>query len=440
MVRFWKLLVFFSNIFTKTKKCCIIFVINHDRQVQALFTLIIVDDELYMLDILKKMLNWEEYGFTLSAVFSNPEEAMEYIDKNKVDVVLTDISMPGINGIDIAKHCFYHHTGTTVVFLSAFTDFEYARKGIQYKIFSYLTKPVSQSALIQVFSELYTKLNAGKFKTQFADKSANSVMRECFIRMISEDFDLKNISDTLNEVGINVVLNTAMFATISFKIENSAEYFAQTWKHGRVRFTEALEQIVNNEIFCGYSGLTYFYDTGFDVFLISRLHTDENNFRSFVSDYGENLESTLSDCLHIDVVSSDISIFPNSAVLKKYSSTHQGKKHNSQSDKELMFSQVAEYVGKHFNENISLNDAAAQVGFNPAYFSSLFKQYYGMNFVEYMTNIRIKAAKELLVGSNTKISTIPGLIGLSDLSHFSKSFKAATGYSPSEYRKKYGKL
>ena len=100
-----------------------------------------------------------------------------------------------------------------------------------------------------------------------------------------------------------------------------------------------------------------------------------------------------------------------------------------------MFSQVAEYVGKHYKENISLNDAAAQIGFNPTYFSSLFKQYYGMNFVEYMTNIRIKAAKELLVGTNTKISTIPGLIGLSDLSHFSKSFKAATGYSPSEYKK-----
>ena len=158
-----------------------------------MFSLIIVDDEQYMVNVLKKMLNWGEYGFKLTAVFSNPAEAMEYIDKNKVDVVLTDISMPGINGIDIAKHCFYHHTGTTVVFLSAFTDFEYARKGIQYKIFSYLTKPVSQSALIQVFSELYTKLNAGKFKTQFADKSANSVMRECFIRMISEDFDLKNI-------------------------------------------------------------------------------------------------------------------------------------------------------------------------------------------------------------------------------------------------------
>ncbi len=106
-----------------------------------MFSLIIVDDEQYMLEILKKILNYAEYGFELTAVFANPDEAIEYIDNNKVDVVMTDISMPGVNGIDIAKHCFYHHPKTTVIFLSAFTDFEYARKGIQYKVFSYITNP-----------------------------------------------------------------------------------------------------------------------------------------------------------------------------------------------------------------------------------------------------------------------------------------------------------
>lgn len=405
-----------------------------------MFSLIIVDDEQYMVNVLKKMLNWGEYGFKLTAVFSNPAEAMEYIDKNKVDVVMTDISMPVTNGIEIAKHCFYHHPETSVIFLSAFTDFEYARKGIQYKIFSYMTKPISQSALIQTFSELYTKLTADRFKTQFIGESANSVIRECFIRISSGEFDLNAISDELTKVGINVKLDTAMFSIVSFNIKNSSEYFAETWKHGRVRFVKALEQIVNAEIFCGYSGLTYFYDNGFDVFLISRLHTDENNFKNFVSDYAESLHNTLADCLHIDAVTENIRIFHNISSLKTCSLLQTNKRHHNQSDRERLFSQVTEYVEKHYNENISLNDTAASIGFNSTYFSSLFKQNYGVTFVEYITNIRIKAAKELLINSDTKISAIPALIGLSDFSHFSKIFKAATGCSPSEYRKKYGKL
>lgn len=405
-----------------------------------MFSLIIVDDEQYMLEILKKILNYAEYGFELTAVFANPDEAIEYIDNNKVDVVMTDISMPGVNGIDIAKHCFYHHPKTTVIFLSAFTDFEYARKGIQYKVFSYITKPVSQSALIQVFSELYTKLNAKGFKSQFISKSANSVIRECFIRMMSGEFELDKIYEILTNVGIDVDLNTAMFANISFDIANSDDYFVKTWKHGRIRFVKALEQIVNSEIFCGYSGLTFFYDNGFDVFLVSRMHTDEGNFKSFVDDYADNLCSNLFDCLHIDAAAADIKLFPNIGSLKESFGDLADKKHNAKSDKEWLFSQVAEYVEKHYSENITLNTVAAKIGFNSAYVSSLFKQYYGVNFVEYMTNIRINAAKELLISSDTKISTIPALIGLTDLSHFSKSFKSATGCSPSEYRKKYGKM
>ena len=405
-----------------------------------MFSLIIVDDEPYMIDILKKILNYEEYGFELTAVFSNPSEAVDYINNNKVDVVMTDIAMPDTSGIDIAKHCFYHHPKTTVIFLSAYTDFEYARKGIQYKVFSYITKPVSQSALIQVFSELYTRLNAGEFKSQFISKTSNSVIRECFISMLSGEFELDRLYELLTNVGIDVDLNTAMFATVSFSIENSSDYFTNTWKHGRIRFVKALEQIVNSEIFCGYSGLTFFYDDGFDVFLVSRLHTNESNFQSFIGDYADNLQNTLYDCLHTVTAAGDIKIYPNIDALKENAGTPAEKKHNVKSDKEWLFSQVAEYVEKHYNENITLNTVAAKIGFNSAYVSSLFKQYYGVNFVEYMTNIRINAAKELLIGSNTKISTIPALIGLSDLSHFSKSFKAATGCTPSEYRKKYGKL
>lgn len=114
------------------------------------------------------MLNWEDYGFKVEKVFASSDEAMDYIDSNEVDVVMTDILMPKITGIDIARHCFYNYPETMVIFLSAFSDFDYAIKGIQYKIFAYLTKPVNQTVLVQTFTELYKKLNTTRLKSAFS--------------------------------------------------------------------------------------------------------------------------------------------------------------------------------------------------------------------------------------------------------------------------------
>ena len=189
-----------------------------------MFSLIIVDDESFMANSLSKMLNWKSYGFEVVKVFSGSDNVIDYIDNNDVDAVMTDILMPGTTGIDIARHCFYNHPDTAVVFLSAFSDFEYAIKGIQYKIFSYLTKPVDQSALIQTFSELYKKLKTNKFKSKFSDDSSNAIIRNCFIDLMSqEDSDPVLISDELTDIGIEVDLNTAVFSLISFKIKNASE-------------------------------------------------------------------------------------------------------------------------------------------------------------------------------------------------------------------------
>ncbi len=76
------------------------------------------------------------------------------------------------------------------------------------------------------------------------------------------------------------------------------------------------------------------------------------------------------------------------------------------------------------------------IGFSPRYFSVLFKNKFDISFSDYLTQVRIDAAKVLLEDNETKISSIPALIGLSDFSNFSKRFKEYTGMSPSEYKNK----
>jgi two-component system, response regulator YesN len=97
-----------------------------------------------------------------------------------------------------------------------------------------------------------------------------------------------------------------------------------------------------------------------------------------------------------------------------------------------------EYIDKHYSENIDLNIVAKEAGFNPVYFSSLFKKETGINFKEYLLQKRVDSAKELLVSGNDTIMTISENVGYKDVRYFSKIFSKTVGIKPNMYRKIYG--
>ncbi|WP_410512857.1 response regulator [Paenibacillus sp. BR2-3] len=96
-----------------------------------------------------------------------------------------------------------------------------------------------------------------------------------------------------------------------------------------------------------------------------------------------------------------------------------------------------QYIQQNFMRSISLEEVSNVVGFNPTYFSSLFKKVSGSNFVDYLSEIRMNNAKELLRETDFSIATICEKVGYSDLKHFTKSFKKNTGIKPNEFRKLY---
>jgi len=96
-----------------------------------------------------------------------------------------------------------------------------------------------------------------------------------------------------------------------------------------------------------------------------------------------------------------------------------------------------QYIQQNFMNSISLEEVSNVVGFNPTYFSTLFKKVSGSNFVDYLSEIRMNNAKELLRETNLSIATICEQVGYSDLKHFTKNFKKNTGIKPNEFRKLY---
>lgn len=97
-----------------------------------------------------------------------------------------------------------------------------------------------------------------------------------------------------------------------------------------------------------------------------------------------------------------------------------------------------QYMQNHYMEGISLEEVAGIVGFSSGYFSGLFKKEMGIGFSEYLIQLRMEKAKELLKGTNMNIKDICGQVGYSDLKHFTTLFKKYTGIKPGEYRKLYG--
>ncbi|MBO4376195.1 MAG: response regulator [Lachnospiraceae bacterium] len=95
-----------------------------------------------------------------------------------------------------------------------------------------------------------------------------------------------------------------------------------------------------------------------------------------------------------------------------------------------------EYIEKNFSKDISLDDVSRSVNISPYYFSKLFKESTGENFIEYLTNIRIEKAKELLLNSDMSMKELCSICGYPDPNYFSRTFKKNVGLTPTEYKEK----
>jgi two-component system response regulator YesN len=94
------------------------------------------------------------------------------------------------------------------------------------------------------------------------------------------------------------------------------------------------------------------------------------------------------------------------------------------------------YIDDHFNEDISLVEVADTVNLNPCYLTTLFKRYTNMSYSEYLTQIRMKKAKNLLEKSAYKVYEIGEMVGYQNPYYFNRIFKKTIGLSPGEYKKK----
>lgn len=107
----------------------------------------------------------------------------------------------------------------------------------------------------------------------------------------------------------------------------------------------------------------------------------------------------------------------------------------SMPEKRDVIEESKEYIARHFEQDITLNDISERFFINPYYFSQLFKKRTGVTYQKYLTGIRIARAKKLLEETDLKLFEISEMVGYSDVNYFRRVFEKYEGVKPNEYRK-----
>lgn len=123
------------------------------------YTVLLVDDEEEVIQIIMKKINWEELGFSVVGYASNGIKALELVEELQPDVVMTDIKMPFMDGMELSKHIRAGFPTTKILFFTGFDEFEYAKGAIHLEAEEYILKPVNAVELRDVFTRLKMKLD-----------------------------------------------------------------------------------------------------------------------------------------------------------------------------------------------------------------------------------------------------------------------------------------
>ena len=127
-----------------------------------MMTVMIVDDERIAREGLRDLVDWSALGLQVSFCASNGRQALQWLGEHRVDIVITDIKMPQMDGLELLRNMSERGFHTTTIILSGFNDFKYAQKAIQYGVLHYLLKPVHMDELQEVLQRAVEERQKGR--------------------------------------------------------------------------------------------------------------------------------------------------------------------------------------------------------------------------------------------------------------------------------------
>ncbi len=177
-----------------------------------MFKVLIVEDETIIREGLESNIPWQEMGFEVIATVENGKKAVEFLEENSVDVVMTDVRMPVMDGIELAEHINTNYPQIKVMILSGYADFHYAQAAIKNNVSEYLLKPLKIDEIREALTRVSEKLSASKGNAKI------SRYEDDVIAAI-----LENRTAKLADVTFAKPARCAVFALDNYKMLNGLE-------------------------------------------------------------------------------------------------------------------------------------------------------------------------------------------------------------------------
>lgn len=464
-------------------------------------TILIAEDEKYIRLGLKAMVQRSSVPVGEILEARDGEEALEILSAQPVDLLITDIRMPKLDGIELVSRISKMGLQTAVLVVSGYDDFSYAVEMLRNGVQDYLLKPVERERLYSALEKIEAEYNERQSASQDRNQQYLRTLRHLMLEQDTESpewreqvercaasfipgayvgFCARACAEPLPEsvLSLHAVGAVTLYAVPQDEAESLAGILPlpigqsgvkkgleslnacyreahSAWK--RSFFTEKIcvsenekafvPLTVTSEQLAGLAGLSQVQNISRllkDAAAgVSRGEADPDAFAALCSDFVKRLPAIYSSIIEPDEASrfSDIYEYETCRIylteLIDWLENFCGKAAQEFSDFEnkQKIRQAVLYVQQHFQEPLNMAVVSNHVSMNYSLFSLLFKQYTGTNFVNYLQNLRVNETKRLLETTDWRVNEIGRRAGFSDEKHFLKVFKAATGFSPTEYRK-----
>ena len=406
----------------------------------------LVDDEIIIREGIRESFPWEDTPYSLVGEAPDGEMALPMIRDTNPDIVITDIRMPFMDGLELCRQLRSRMPWIGIIILSGYDEFEYARQGMQLGVREYLLKPISVEELRQALDRISAQLAEERTSRVHAEslmrrmERGGRFLQEKLVGSLfsdeSTEADAENTIRQLEALGIPA--KAACYTVLDAAFEPVAE--------GQEAAMELAEDSGGTAYAAGGR-------VGTRLLILGDSPEDaEERAYAFAASLTRKLER--SGCARIRVGIGEIVKTPGEILRSFKTARHIRHVLADRQEEEALIIGVREvgempgdrkspsvvteakyYMSRNFsNPSLMLQDVARAVSMSGSRFSTVFAQQSGKTFTEYLTFLRLNRAKELLRETDMRSSQIAAEVGYSDAHYFSYLFKKHEGITPGEFR------
>ena len=413
----------------------------------TLYTVIVADDEDELREAVCTMIPWEDYGFRLVGSASNGLDALQLVEKYEPDLLLTDIRMPFISGIELARQVREVRPATNIAFLSGFDDFEYAQQAIQYNIISYMLKPLTMEGLGAELRTIRQKIDTQYAMFRLAAPRADEQeMRAAMLMpLVLDDFaepeGEAQAEAYARKCGLLRDLDDRPCYTVMVSTLLSEEGAARTTP----AFVSSVDRLASKYM----RGVSFFSAGKVVTVLLGNPSDFEEYLHILADEIPQMAERALGGRCRIGISRMVHTLSGlHGAYREAMEALRQGDRNEGGAQfisdlapaargGSLLCRRALELLDQHYMESdLSLVSLSGMLDVSPNHLSACIKKYAGETFINILIRRRMEAARELLTSSDLKIQEIAQRCGYTDQHYFSYCFKKYCNESPNAMRRR----